>query len=267
MILFKKDKKTGKTYRITVPDWNYPAGGLDLSAGGSCGGEGSMLFGKTNQYLAVSGSSNFAPGVGSYTVEWFQYQIEQTTGSQQNSRVFTVNVCPSASLAVSIECISPPNAVLYLWETGIPQAAVTTTGSSTIPAPYLNEWDHYAICRKSGSYVQVFRNGAVLNTITSSTYLTANINNTSSNLFIGGEGDNAANSIFSGSITNFRFTNGYALYSGSFTPPSSPLGVVTGTTLLLLSQDSGSVASDSSTLNQSTIQNSVSWSNASPFHS
>ena len=49
-----------------------------------------------------------------------------------------------------------------------------------------------------------------------------------------------------GDIRNFRLVKGTALYSSNFTPPTVPLSKVSGTLLLLLSQDSNNPTKDSS---------------------
>ena len=138
--------------------------------------------------------------------------------------------------------------------------------SASVTLPYLNTWHHFAVVRSSGSYIQMFQDGVATKTITdkSNVYLNADISS-SLPLIIGGEGTNIANTSFSGSITDFRFTNGYALYSQSYTVPTMPIGIGTGTTLLLLAQGPAAVATDLSGLYQTVTQNSVSWSSASPF--
>lgn len=218
---------------------------------------GSLQFGATDQFLTISAGSQWAPGTGSFTVEWWQYQIAQPSFS----RVFEVEAWPNTEIGVSIES----NGKFYLWLDALGNGpAVANSGS--IVAPYINTWTHFAVVRESGSFLQIFQNGNPIKTIIDPTnvYLIANINNTTSPLVIGSEADGVVATRFSGSITNFRFVNGYALYSGSFAAAYTPFPTL-GTTLLL-NADSAQAPYiyDNSGYNNIVTQNSVSWSYAKP---
>ena len=213
--------KNGRCVLINIPSWDTPSTFV----------AGSLQFGAPNQFLTISTSSNFAFSTGSFTVEWFQKQTYQTTFS----RVFTIKAWPKAELGVSIES-GVPSTKFYLWMDALGNIPAVAN-AATITAPYLNQWDHYAVVRQSGSYIQIFRNGAAIKTITAANYVNANINNTTSSLIIGGEGDNVVNTRFSGSITNFRMLKGVALYSSSYAVPIEPLPVIPGSVLLLLAPD------------------------------
>ena len=217
---------------------------------------GSLSFGGTNQFLTIPSSSYWAPGTGSFTVEWWQYQIS----APPFSRVFTVKPWPNAEIGVSLE-----TGKFYLWLDALGNGpAIANSGDITIP--YINTWTHFAVVRESGSFLQIFQNGTPIKTITDPTnvYMMANINNTTSSLIIGGEGDNVVNTRFSGSITNFRFVNGYALYSGSYTYAYTPFPVL-GTTLLINADTvQAPLVYDNSGYNNPITQNSVSWSYAKP---
>lgn len=218
---------------------------------------GSLQFGGLNQFLTLTSSAQWAPGTGSFTVEWWQYQINQTAFG----RVFTIGIWPTAEIAVSIET----GGKFYLWLDALGNTPAVANSGSVI-SPYLNTWTHFAVVRESGSFLQIFQNGTPIKTITDPTnvYLKANLNNTTSSLFIGGEGDNVVNTRFSGSITNFRFVNGYALYSGSFTTAYTPFPVL-GTTLLINADiNQAPYVYDNSGYNNTITQNSVSWSYARP---
>jgi len=218
---------------------------------------GSLSFGAANQFLTITSSAQWAPGTGSFTVEWWQYQISQPAFS----RVFTVKSWPSAEIGVSIET----GGNFYLWLDGLGNVpAVANSGS--IRTPYLNTWTHFAVVRESGSFLQIFQNGTPIKTITdpANVYMMANINNTTSSFFIGGEGDNVVATRFSGSITNFRFVNGYAMYSGSFTSAYTPFPTL-GTTLLINADtNQAPYVYDNSGYNNPITQSSVSWSYSHP---
>lgn len=245
-----KDGKI-KKYLVNIPTVEdvYCPGGQTF---------GSLDFGGATQYLSVAGSGDsLVLGTGSFTVEWFQYQTSQTSFA----RVFTQNVWPNAEIGVSIEA-ADPNANFYLWMDALGNTPATAN-SASVNWPYTGSWNHFAVVRKSGSYMQIFRNGSALKTITSGPYITASISS-SAPWIIGGEGDGVLNTRFSGSITNFRVVKGYDLYSASYTVPTSQLSVVPGTKLLLLGGSSNPVY-DATGINTVT-QNGVTWNSRSPFN-
>jgi len=229
---------------------------------------GSLVFGSTGErYIAISQSlvnspsSSFVIGSGSFTVEWFQNAINLPA----NSRVFTQGVWPDAEFGVSIEDFAGQTRI-FLWLDGAGNVpAIASSGSVTLP--YLNTWHHFAVVRASGSYLQIFQDGVALSTITDKTdgYITASISS-SLPLIIGGEGDNAALTVFSGSITNFRLTKD-ALYSQSYTVPTYPLEALTSSVLLLSATSQDTMFVDSSNGGNLILSGSsaVSWSVDSPF--
>jgi gliding motility-associated-like protein len=225
---------TGATTR------NVATGTATVNGANNLGG--SLSFNGNNQYLTVPNSSNFSPGTGDFTVEWFQYQ--QSTSNWP--RPFSIG---STQLAVSIEGGS-----LYLWLGGtwIANAALTN---------YLNTWAHFAIV-KSSSNIKVYKDGVAI----------INIANTSNIAFTGAfnigakDGSNAGES-FNGYITNFRFSNA-AIYTSNFTVSTSPLASSASTKLLLLASNSGSILTDSGP-SALTLTNTAStvFNSATPFTS
>ena len=225
---------TGATTR------NVATGTATVNGANNLGG--SLSFNGNNQYLTVPNSSNFSPGTGDFTVEWFQYQ--QSTSNWP--RPFSIG---STQLAVSIEGGS-----LYLWLGGtwIANAALTN---------YLNTWSHFAIV-KSASNIKVYKDGVAI----------INVANTSNIAFTGAfnigakDGSNAGES-FNGYITNFRFSNA-AIYTSNFTVSTSPLASSASTKLLLLASNSGSILTDSGP-SALTLTNTAStvFNSATPFTS
>ena len=218
---------------------------------------GSLQFGGTNsRFLSVSGGTDFVLSTGSYTVEWFQKQVKVNNFD----RVFTQvpwSTTRTAGWGVSIE--GSGTGSLYVWSANVDQNTVVVPNVSLLPPPRLGVWDHIAVTRKSGSYIQVFRNGTALRTINSSVYITSDISS-SAQFIIGGEGDNTATTVWSGSIASFRLVKGYSLYSQSYTVPTEPLRPVEGTVLLLDAMTSTDMVKDLSGLNKTVTKNSVSWS-------
>ena len=104
----------------------------------------------------------------------------------------------------------------------------TSSSSSigTLVDTSINKWHHIAICR-SGSTLYMFQNGQQL-TLTNST-ITGTLNNDVTGPIIGGNSNQSGGSIISandpwvGYVSNYRLTNGAALYTSGFTPSTSPL--------------------------------------------
>jgi gliding motility-associated-like protein len=225
---------TGATTR------NVATGTATVNGANNLGG--SLSFNGNNQYLTVPSSSNFSPGTGDFTVEWFQYQRSTSNWP----RPFSIG---STQLAVSIE-----GGALYLWLGG------TWIANASL-SNYLNTWAHFAIV-KSSSNIKVYKDGVAI----------INLANTSNIAFTGAfnigakDGSNAGES-FNGYITNFRFSNA-AMYTSNFTVTTSPLTSSASTKLLLLASNSGSILTDSGP-SALTLTNTAStvFNSATPFTS
>ena len=208
---------------------------------------GSISFNGTNQYLTVDPSSDWAPGTGDFTVEWFQKM--DVANSASNSRLFSVGIWPNADLAVSLENSNS----FYLWING---GMITASTSLTFDG----QWLHMAVVRESGQ-VSVYVGGTGIHTEANSD----DINNTSDPLYIATQGD--LDGQWRGLLTNFHFVKGTALYSGpSLVPPTQPISPVANTKLLLLASSDPTLVNDSSGLDKPVTANgAVLWSSETPF--
>lgn len=103
-------------------------------------------------------------------------------------------------------------------------STVTITDSQNMP---LQQWVHVAIC-KSGTTLYLFKNGTLVGTATSAVRTTfgGSINVGQSTV------DTNYRAYFQGFISNVRLIKGTALYTSNFTPSTSPLTAVSGTSLL-----------------------------------
>ena len=116
-----------------------------------------------------------------------------------------------------------------------------------------NTWYHFAVVR-SGSNLNGYLNGiseisvtAISNTLTNNTYVGGWPNNTS-NLY----------------LSNIRIVKGTALYTNNFTPPTTPLTAISGTSLLTC--QSNRFKDNSSNNFGLTVNGDVSVSPFSPFN-
>ena len=249
---------------VSYPDTYAAATATTGSPTISTSGSGSISFNGSTQHLNYGDSTAFEFGSGDFTLETFIYVNSLTAGGSiigkyriadigQSEFFFGYNT--SGALYVYLCSTSPSND-----ETGFVSAnGVITTGS----------WIHVAVTRASGA-VKVFANGAV---VASGTY-NKTITSTSSSLRISAltnTSDDYSNFI-NAYLSNVRIVKGTALYTGTFTVPTAPLAVVSGTSLLL-SSVSGAYLADSSTnsfspASSSTALNSTvagPWNQLSPF--
>jgi hypothetical protein len=221
---------------------------------------GSISFGTMlNSYVAFAASSDWAPGTGDFTWEWYQYQTTGSlSGRWQFPRVFECGeyqgLGGGIKMGVTIE--SNPN-IMYVWGgTQVIMMSRTLTGN-----PQVGAWTHFAVTR-NGTNLRLFMNGTQQGaTVTDST----NISDATRPLFIGMEsGSYATQTEFPGFITNLHLVKGTALYTGNFIRPSMPLTSVANTKLLLLATTSASCAVDTAQNLPVTFSN-IAWSSTTPY--
>jgi hypothetical protein len=172
-----------------------------------------FFSGTTTSNLTFPASSAYQFGTGDFTIEWWHYQI----GTVLYPRVFSIGTYSTAAIAVSIESGS-----LYFWELTIPAKRIIALTN------HQNVWTHFAISRVS-NVTRIFRDGVQIGTDLTDNN---NINDATNTLRIGGESTAGVNTCFNGYISNFRIVKGTGLYTGTFTPSTTPLTAISGTSLL-----------------------------------
>lgn len=170
------------------------------------GGNSYRFISNVNSFIDTPASSDWAVGIGDFTIEWFQYQTI-TSGFQ---RAFTVDDFNSIDIGVSIE-----NSTFYYWANDSFRRSISS-------ATVINNWYHWAVVRQNG-VTKIFRNGVQQGT---NLLDTNNITNTIDELTIGNENTPSTIASFIGYITNFRWVKGLAVYTGNFTVPTSSLTAV-----------------------------------------
>jgi hypothetical protein len=182
--------------------------------------DGSMEFTPTytsgtptnNQYLSIPASSNYQ-FTGDFTVEcWVNFKnvsgvYQSFLGQYTSGTPWLLQVMTNGQLRL----------------TGAYGSDVL---SSTLA---INTWYHIALVRNGlgTDCVKIYVNGVKNGSAT----ITSSIGNPLGIYTIGG--GSGGNDRFNGFISNVRFVKGTALYTSNFTPPTSRLTAIPGTTLLL----------------------------------
>jgi hypothetical protein len=168
----------------------------------------SGYFDGTGDYLTVPSTDVFAFGTGAYTIEAWVYVTSRSleasiwaTGAQNNNFLITTG------------------GLLRLYN------GTSYTGTTVIP---LNTWAHVAVVRTStaSNGTQLFVNGV------SDLVFTDTTNQTSATTGVIGVNGTGGEQYFFGSISNLRVVKGTAVYTSNFTPPTTPLTAISGTSLL-----------------------------------
>jgi hypothetical protein len=169
----------------------------------------STTFDGSGDYLTIPASASMALGSGDFTIEAWIYT--PSTVAQ-----FGAIVCNATNPDGFYLSFSTSNFITFS-----NYSTVAITSSSAVP---LNTWTHVAVTR-SGTSVRMFFNGVSVGSATNSTvYGVSGATN-----YIGFNGGAA---VYTGLISNLRVIKGTALYTTTFTPPTSSLTAVANTSLL-----------------------------------
>ena len=208
----------------------------------------SASFNGTTQNLAVAANAALTLGTNDHTIEFWMNQTSRGsyavpwaydgTAAQLAGNYYVLIV---GGLAFSL-----------MLGNGAGGYAVNLALS---PTPSLNAWHHYAIVR-SGTTFTVYVDGVSVGSTTSSQSISAQVNP----MYIGYQ---SANGRVAGYISNLRVANGTAVYTGSFTPTTTPLSP-TGAALYL---SLGVTAFVDYSTNSLAVTNTgtVALANSSPF--
>ncbi len=205
------------------------------------GNNWSNYFDGDSDRLSVTNNAAFQFGTGDYTIECWVYIVAATSFGI----IVKCSTDGAWSSGWSLAMNSAGNGFTS-YHSGIN----TTTGFAT------NRWIHLAVVR-SGSTETLWVDGISAATATYTTSLAP-----TSLLTIGAD-ITATNYEFNGYISNLRIVKGSAVYTTPFTPSSSPLTAISGTSLLTCNSNR---FSDSSTNNFTVTKNGdVSVNKFSPF--
>tara|TARA_Y100001937_G_scaffold102552_1_gene141058 strand:- start:1998 stop:5858 length:3861 start_codon:yes stop_codon:yes gene_type:complete len=212
--------------------------------------EKSVYFDGTGDYITASLTDT--AGTGEFTAEAFFYATALSTtgatGAIMAQRATGVTTNNFAQWIVYTQ-----NTGNLGWYNGVSGQRVVETGAGGIE---IDRWYHVAITRNSSNVMTMWLDGVAVGTRASQTQ-----NWNYPPFTVGANGDGSAP--FQGYISNVRWIVGTALYTQTFTPPTSPLTAVTNTKLLICQ---GTTNSDASSEYETlSVAGDASVNNFSPF--
>jgi hypothetical protein len=184
------------------------------------GSNWSMGTSATGSYLTIPQNTAFAFGTGDFTIEAW---VSRGEGSRQQGIVDTRG---AGSGAVGVLFYTTAQGYLTVYDgTG----TVVGGSAATVLPGYqgINTWAHVAVTR-SGTTTRLFINGTIVATLAGDT---RNYLNGAGGTLIARQFGSTAND-WVGYISNVRIVKGTALYTANFTPSTTPLTAVSGTSLL-----------------------------------
>jgi len=193
---------------------------LDMTTDG-----GSVYFdGSNNINLSVSDPTAFDFSTGDFTVECFFYQLAQGTSN------FTI-LAAATGRNIYLALGSGFGGCLTMYSGA--SSSDIYSGASSMPA--LNQWNHL-VWQRRGGRGQMYVNG----TRVYDAVYSADFGTVQSGFTVGSSSYYGSTYITTGYISDFRVVKGTGVYNGAtITVPTSPLGLTSGTELLLKGTDAG----------------------------
>ena len=172
-------------------------------------------FDGSGDYLTFPNNTAFAFGTGAFTIEFW------VNGPLNNDKFLL-----SGRAAIGTMHITTGGSG------GSTAGALRYVGSSTITsgsAVVTNDtWNHCAIVRDGSNNITLYVNGTSVGTGTDST----NYTTTSGTWYIASNDVAAPANILTAYLSNLRIVKGTAVYTSNFTPSTTPLTAISGTSLL-----------------------------------
>jgi hypothetical protein len=188
---------------------------------------GSMYFDGSGDTLTIPGDASYQFGTGDFTIEFWWYPRSAT--NPQYILMQNFNDANNGYSNWLFYVASASSLVLYSSSTG---SSWNVHSGLSIGSYILNQWNHVAITRESGS-LKTFINGTLNTTVSN----TADYSNSGGVRISSYNGTN--DPAVQASISNLRLVKGTAVYTSAFTPPTAPLTAISGTSLLLKGTDAG----------------------------
>lgn len=182
-------------------------------------------LGATSDYFSVPNSTPLNLSSGDFTIEAWVYRNEVTGNI---GTIISKDGRPSVSYnSYQFSLTFPSSFYALTFKAGNGGTAnVPQTITSTVALP-LGQWVHAAVV-KSGSTITIYQNGV---SVVSATQTTAIVDG-GQPVYIGMDQGQNNTANWSGFISNLRVVKGTALYTANFTPSTTPLTAISGTSLL-----------------------------------
>ena len=179
----------------------------------------SNRFNGTTDFLSLAASTDWQWPSVSWTVEMWVFNNTNTNYTGRTAPIQIQNGSATTDINDwSFGTDGNGKASFYYWIGSGPESV---TGSTTIP---LNTWTHVAATYDGTSVIKIYVNGVLDATGTK----TGTPVTSTKNLIIGA-GNGA---YYNGFISNFRRVVGSVVYTGNFTPSTTPLTAITNTQIL-----------------------------------
>lgn len=193
----------------------------------------SNYFNGSTDFLSLAGNAVFSITTSTtpFTIEAWVMPMGNTgcIFSEQWTGSANISIVISMADGVSMDTGTVGLTVCFGWYNG---SAWTTAAGANQPLA-LGVWTHVA-CVFTGSTTRIYYNGYDVtkpsNPTPSTTWGITGVNGDS--WYIGRRWDTSGSPYFNGFIKDFRFVKGTAVYTGNFTPPTSPLTAIANTSLL-----------------------------------
>ena len=176
------------------------------------GSNWSNYFNGTDALLNFPNSSNFAFGTGSFTIEFW------INGPLNNDKFILGGRDAIGGMHITTGGYSSTAGVLrYVGTSTIVSSNVITD----------NTWHHCAIVRNGSSNITLYVDGVSVGTGTDTNNYAA-----ASGTWYVSRNDLGASNFLTGYLSNLRIVKGTAVYTSNFTPSTTPLTAISGTSLL-----------------------------------
>jgi hypothetical protein len=182
----------------------------------------SVYFTGASQYLSTPTNVAFDPGnTGAWTLECWFYPLNTANG-----RIVEIGNGGAwgAALGISRENTGK---FAFFQSNGSNNAVWAGSSASTYA---INTWHHLAVSKDSSNNIKCFING-IEDTTLRQTNVTGTVP-TNNSLRVNAANDNNGGQGSNGYTSNVRWIKGTALYTASFSVPTSPLTAITNTQLL-----------------------------------
>ena len=184
---------------------------------------GSGYFDGTGDYLQTPTNITLSLSTSDFTLECWAYISSNTANYPAIISNWADNTWAANKWTLHASHLDNVNKLsFYVYNINSVSAVLTSTSTITF-----NIWNHFVITRL-GTALQMFVNGVLVSSATSSASLDAG----SGNLIRIGASSADTNSWFNGFLSNARIVKGTALYTSNFVPPPAPLTAVQNTSLL-----------------------------------